>query len=168
MTGGRSFSFAGSTSSHSTCFVEIGSGVASSSAGAMTSSSARVSKPSSFATRLAVSKSTDWLIETIVPMFTRPRITSTTLTSSARARSPTTMVFGSVTTVDTSATATGAAGSGIGWGIGARWGRRPRGRGPRCGGIRLGLALGTRSPFLGRRRELDSQPVGGHSVDINF
>ncbi len=95
-------------------------------------------------------------------------MTSTTLTSSARARSPTTIVFGRVTTVEVSATATGATGSGMGWGIGARWGRRPRGRGPRCGGIRLGLALGTRSPFFRRRRELASQPVGRHSVDINF
>jgi len=84
------------------------------------SSSARVSKPSSFATSVAVSKSTDWLIETIVPMFTSPRITSTTLTSSARARSPTMIVFGRVTTVEVSATATGATGSGIGWGMGAR------------------------------------------------
>src|SRR5712691_8472457 len=101
-------------------------------------------------------------------MFTSPRITSTTLTSSARARSPTTIVFGRLTTVEVSATATGATGSGTGWGMGARCGRRPLGRGPRCGGIRLGLALGTRSPFFRRRRELASQPVGRHSVDINF
>src|SRR5438128_138898 len=39
-------------------------------------------------------------------MFTKPRMTSTTLTSNARARSPTMIVFGRATTVPVSATAT--------------------------------------------------------------
>src|SRR5256885_5533485 len=90
-------------------------------------------------------------------MFTSPRMTSTTLTSSARARSPTTIVFGSVTTVPVSATATGAVGSGGGGGACGRCGRRPLGRGPRCGGIRLGLALGTSSPFFRGGGELRAE-----------
>src|SRR2546425_552685 len=76
------------------------------------------------------------------------RIASTTLTANARARSPTMIVFGSATTVPVSATATGAAGSGGVGGACGRCGRRPLGRGPRCGGMRLGLALGIGSPFL--------------------
>ena len=161
-TGGRDRSFAGSVSSHRTCFVDAASGATSSSTtGVGASSSARVSKPSSFATSVAVSKSTVWLIDAITPMFTRPRITSTTLTSSARASSPTAMVLGSVTTdAAGSATATaGGAWTGIGCGCGCgRCGRRPPlGRGPRCGGIRRGLALGIPPPLLRGRGELRSQ-----------
>src|SRR3989442_9220720 len=100
-------------------------------------------------------------------MFTRPRITSTTLTSSARARSPTTIVLGSVTTVPVSATATGAAGSGGGGGACGRCGRRPLGRGPRCGGIRLGLALGTSSPFLRGHGQLFSE-LGGRGFVYRY
>src|SRR2546425_2152617 len=100
-------------------------------------------------------------------MFTRPRITSTTLTSSARARSPTTIVLGSVTTVPVSATATGAAGSGGGGGACGRCGRRPLGRGPRCGGIRLGLALGTSSPFLRGHGQLFSE-FGGRGFVYRY
>src|SRR2546428_1265343 len=97
-------------------------------------------------------------------MFTRPRMTSTTLTSNARARSPTMIVFGSVTTVPVSATATGAAGSGGGDGACGRCGRRPLGRGPRCGGIRLGLALGTGSPFFRGRDQLPAELRGRRFV----
>src|SRR3989442_11767819 len=100
-------------------------------------------------------------------MFTRPRITSTTLTSSARARSPTTIVLGSVTTVPVSAMATGAAGSGGGGGACGRCGRRPLGRGPRCGGIRLGLALGTSSPFLRGHGQLFSE-FGGRGFVYRY
>src|SRR5438552_1853052 len=147
-TGGRSFSFAGSTSSQRISLPPIASGVsASSSATGTASSSGRVSMPSSFATSDAVSKSTVSLIETIKPMFTSPRITSTTLASSARARSPTWIVLGSVTTeVVGSATATAGAASGIG--CGARCGRRPLGRGPRCGRLRPALASEERAVLL--------------------
>src|SRR3989442_3454363 len=93
-------------------------------------------------------------------MFTKPRMTSTTLTSNARARSPTMIVFGSATTVPVSATATGAAGSGGVGGACGPCGRRPLGRGPRCGRMRLGLALGIGSPFLRGGSQLPAQLRG--------
>src|SRR6266542_4105092 len=141
-TGGRVTSFDSSSSVQRTS-LPVGS-ASSATSGATTSSSSSVTSiPSSPATSDAVSKSIVWLIVAMTPMFTSARMMSTTDRSSDFASSPTCIVFGRTTGRPPSgmtATAVCATGAGA---MGGPCGReRRRGRGPRCGGKRRGLAFG--------------------------
>src|SRR5687767_6306491 len=103
----------------------------------------------------------DWLIVTIIPRLTRLRMTSTRFDSSSSASSPTWIVAGIVTGARPFAPRTSGGGGGSATMTGGgppRCGRR-RGRGPRCGGRRLGRALGIHFSHFARVLQLDLQAL---------